>query len=194
VHAFSRMLEDEDINQWARWNAVRRAISFILSLFSLLVIVYGIFNNVTLIGLLPFEAKIAWRIQHLYFTQTVINGKAELSRPSLDSELVPDVQYRVDKNFDMLLLSLRHSTPGLKLMGMFFYPGLYVLIYPSMANVVASVIHLFLNEGMGMSIPFDWAYNTETLVLSFLIPLLIAASFYEAKLSKPIYNKILSLK
>lgn len=200
INELSEMIGEDEINRWAKWNIVRKVTSLIISMLLLLVFFFHTFDNasllalplITLVLLLSFEIKENGRRRNLFFAKIVINGQTKLLRTSLEPEL-SIIKYKTDEALNNLLL-WKKATRFDSTFYAFFDVIIQNLLLPILIASGIFLVRSILSTLLDLTIPFDWAYNSQTLIIATLTMLLLAASFYEAKLSKPIHKKILSFK
>jgi hypothetical protein len=199
IHELSEMIGEDEINRWAKWNIVRKVISLILSMLLLLTVFFHTFDNdallalhiITLALLFSFEFKENRKRRNLSFAKIVINGQTKLLQPS-GTEL-SYIKYKIDEALNWLLI-WKNATRFDNTFYAFFDVITKSLLLPISIAFGIFLAHSMLSTLLDLTIPLDWAYNSQTLIIPTLTMLLLAASFYEAKLSKPIHKKILSLK
>lgn len=200
IHELSEMIGEDEINRWAKWNIVRKVTSLIISMLLLLVFFFHNFDNASLLALplitlallLSFEIKEHGKRRNLFFTKIIVNGQTKLLRTSSETELSA-IKYKTGEALNLLLL-WKNATRFYNA----YYAAFDVIIQSFLLPILIAsgifLVHSMLSTLLDLTIPLDWAYNSQTLIIPTLTMLLLAASFYEAKLSKPIHKKILSLK
>lgn len=200
INAFSKIIGEEEINQWAKLNLGRNATSFILIMFLPWVAFSSTLDNVslltlsliTLAALLSLEVKDYRKTKILSFAKIVINGQAKLDRPSFGAELTSGIKYEVDEAFDSFI-ALKHTSPFYKIYHAVFEVTIRSF-YPLLASMLITLAYSMLSTIFDVSISFDLACYSKAFIVAISTSLFLAVSFCEAKLSKPIYKKILSFK
>ncbi len=211
INAFYKIIGKEEINQWAKWNLIKDAAAFILIMFLIWFSISGIFENslfspevfdntsfltlsvIALAALLYVEVKEYRKTKFLLFARIVIDGQTEFGLRSFLMEYLSVLKCEADEAFHRIVL-LKYSKSPITTVGFILETMVRVQIIISVSIIIFAAYYLQLPNTFDASILLDWVHNSSPSIIAILTALFLVISFYEAKLSKPIYKKMLSFK